>query len=402
MAGKTQTLKFKRTVSAPAKEVYRLFTNSTGLREWLCNAAQADAHKGGRIHLWWNEGYYTTGEYTALAPNKKVAFTWRGRTDPDKTQVQVSLAEKKGKTTLTLTHTAGTGKAWAKAVEEFTHGWEMFLENLQSVLETGHDLRFTLRPMMGINFDEFNAEIAAQLGVPVSEGIRLSGVVEGMGAHEAGLQKGDVVVSIGGRKTTNWPALAGALQEHRAGDVVKVVFYRGGEKKTLPMKLSARRLPEVPDSAEALADAARKMYAELDAELAQCFAGVTEEAAANRPAPEEWSAKDVLCHLIAGERDSHSWIVDLIGSQERWADDWPGNLQVRHAGPLAAYPTAALLLEELRRNEMETVAMLAALPAEFVARKGSFWRLAYGVIQTPEHTREHAPQIRAAIASARK
>jgi uncharacterized protein YndB with AHSA1/START domain len=402
MAGKTQTLRFKRTVSAPAAEVYLAFTNSTALREWLCNAATVDARKDGRIHLWWNGGYYTTGEYTALAPNKKVAFTWRGKTEPDKTQVQVSLAEKNGKTTLTLTHTAGTGKAWAKAVEEFARGWEMFLENLQSVLETGQDLRLTRRPMLGIMVGVFNAEVAARLGVPVREGVLLDNTVEGMGAHAAGLQKGDVIVSIGGRKTSNSPALANAVQPHRAGETVKVVLYRGGEKVTLPMTLSPRQLPEVPATAKELSEAVRRLYDQIDTDLAKAFVGVSEAEAGHPPAPNEWSAKNVVCHLIEGERYTHQWIVELVGGYESQADDWPGNLTLGHEGLLAAYPSVPLLLEELHRQEVETVAMLAKLPDDFVARKRSYWRLGTGLLQPMEHVRGHIEQIQAAIASARR
>jgi uncharacterized protein YndB with AHSA1/START domain len=40
---KTQTLKFKRTISASPAEVFRAFTHPTALRDWLSNAAQADA-----------------------------------------------------------------------------------------------------------------------------------------------------------------------------------------------------------------------------------------------------------------------------------------------------------------------------------------------------------------------
>jgi len=403
MPSKTQTLKFKRTVNAPPAEVYRMFTNSTALREWLCDAAQTDPHKGGRVHLWWNSGYYTTGEFTVLSPDKKVAFTWSGRGEPDATQVQVSLTGKNGGTALTLTHAGfGSGKTWSKSVQEFTRGWEKNLENLQSVLETGQDLRFTLRPMLGVNIGEFNAEIAAKLGVPVSEGIRLDGVGEGMGAHAAGLQKNDVLVGFGGKKVTGWPSLVSVLQTRRASDKVPVVFYRGKEKKTVTMELSRRPLPEVPSTADALAEAVRKMYAGLDAELAQCFEGVSEEDASRRPAPGEWSAKETVAHLIIGERDTHAWIADLIGSQERWSDDGSGNILVRHGATAAVYSTIPALLEELQRNEAETVAMLAALPAEFVARKGSYWRLGYSLLSLADHTREHFAQIRAAIVAARK
>jgi hypothetical protein len=263
-------------------------------------------------------------------------------------------------------------------------------------------LRFTLRPLLGIQLGEFNPEVAARLGVPVTEGVRLDGLVEGLGAHAAGLQKDDVIVGLGRKKVTGWPALAVALLSYRAGDTVPVVFYRGPDKKTMTMELSRRPMPEVPPAAEALAAAVRKVYDELDAELAACFAGVSEAEAAHRPAPSEWSAQETVAHLVVGERDTHAWIADLISSEERWSDGFAGNVPARHSGLLAAFQTTPMLLEELRRNETETVAMVAALPPEFVTHKGSYWRLGYSLLQTLDHTREHFAQIRAAIASARK
>lgn len=401
MSGRSQTLTFKRAIDAPLSEVYRMFTHSTALREWLCDAAQADPRKGGRMYLWWNSGYYVAGEYTSLAPNKKVVFTWRGSSDPDATHVQVSLNQRKDGTVVTLSHLGvGSGKAWAATVAGFNHEWQKNLENLKSVMETGHDLRFTLRPMLGINVGQFDAEIAARMGVPVKDGILLDGVVETMGAYAAGLRKGDVVVNLGGKKLTGWPSLTNALQGHRAGDQVKVVYYRGHDKNTVTMELSKRPLPDMPSTAEGLAGALRKRYADCDAQLAACFDGVGEEEASHEPGPDEWSAKDVLCHLIAGERDTHSWIVNLIGGEEAWWDNWAGNLGYRHAGILSAFASAPELLEELRRNECETVGIVAAMPPQFVARKSSLWRVAYSLLQAPDHTQEHLDQIRAAIASA--
>jgi hypothetical protein len=59
------------------------------------------------------------------------------------------------------------------------------------------------------------------------------------------------------------------------------------------------------------------------------------------------------------------------------------------------------LLEELRHNESETVAMLAALPDDFVNRKRSYWRMANSIAQGAGHVDDHARQIEAAVAAAR-
>jgi uncharacterized protein YndB with AHSA1/START domain len=398
-------LKFEQTVNAPASQVYRAFTRATALREWFCDAALADARLRGRVYFWWNSDYYACGEFTALTPDESLAFTWHGRNEPATTQVQVLLEAEGEATRVTVTHAgAGSDKAWAETVKQFERGWEVGLENLKSVLETGQDLRYIRRPMLGITISEFNAEIAAKLGVPVTEGIRLEDVVEGMGAQAAGLQQDDVIVGIGGAEVTGWPTLSRALQAHRAGDNVEVVFYRGSEKKSVTMELSRRPLPEVPATPEALAEAVRQVYAELDAELTQFFDGVSEAEASYRPAPDEWSAKETLAHLVVGERELHAWLADLLNDDERWSDHFenPTNVLARLKATLAAFPALPALLEELKRHETETIAMLAALPPEFVAHKGSYLRLGYNLLEIPGyHTRTHLEQMRAAVAAAR-
>jgi uncharacterized protein YndB with AHSA1/START domain len=400
-----ETLKFERTVDAPPFQVYRAFTRGTAFREWFCDVALADARSGGRLYFWWNTGYYASGEFTDLTVNERVAFTWHGRDEPATTHVQVVLEPHDAGTRCIITHSGiGSGEEWAETAKQFERGWEVGLENIQSVLETGQDLRYVRRPMLGITVGEFNAEIASELGVPVTEAIRLDGVVEGMGAAAAGLQKDDVIVGIGGAEVTTWPTLSSALQPHRAGDHVKVVFYRGAEKKSVSMELSGRPLPEVPPTPEALAAAVRQFYDELDAELTAFLEGLSAEEALFRAAPDEWNVKQTLAHLIVGERGFQGWLADLINDDEPVYDRWENSTTVpaRLKATLEAYPTPSVLMEELKRGEAETLSMLAALPPEFVARRGSYTRLGYYLLEMPGfHTRQHLDQMRTTVEAAR-
>ena len=111
MAAQTQTLKFKRMVNAPPAEVYRAFTHATALRDWFCNAAQADPRKGGRLYLWWDGGHSVSGEFTAAEPGKKVAFTWGGSREPGVTRVTASFAPRNGGTVVTVKHGGEIGRA---------------------------------------------------------------------------------------------------------------------------------------------------------------------------------------------------------------------------------------------------------------------------------------------------
>jgi uncharacterized protein YndB with AHSA1/START domain len=403
MSLETQTLKFEQRVEAPASQVYRAFTNGTALREWFCDVSTVDPKPGGRFYVYWNAGFYAAGEYTQIQPDEKVAFSFNGRGYPVSTLVRVLVVPQNGGTLVTLEQSGvGQDEAWANIVEEIKRGWEGSLENLASVLETGIDLRFVRRPMLGITTSDFNAEIAEKHGIPVREGIRLDDLVEGMGAKSAGLQSGDVIVEIAGRSVTDWGSLSAALQVHHAGDTVKVIFYRGGEKKKLDMKLSGRPLPEIVWEPEALAEEARKEYAQIETELERLFEGMSEEQAAFRPTPGDWSAKDTLAHLIHSERGWQQWVGEMVGGHQPFYDDWGGNIRARNAATLAAFPTLAELIAELKRLHRESTALLANLPADFVARKGTYWFLAYSVLEDPYHFYSHLEQMRAAIEAAPK
>jgi len=398
----TRTLTFERKIQASPAELYRAFSNATALREWLSDVATTAPREGGHFYLAWNDGYYTSGEFTALAPGEEVAFTWHGRDEPGSSIVRASLAVEDGGTRVLVEHAGlGAGEAWSETVEALERAWPFSLDNLASVTETGEDLRFTRRPMLGITISDFNAEVAAQLGVPVPEGIRIDGAVSGMGAEAAGLQADDVIVGMAGREITGWATLTDALAAKQAGDTVDVVFYRGPEKHTVEMTLSGRPIPEIPETAQALAEAARERHAEIESELEEFFEDVGDAEAGFKPSSDAWSAKETLAHLIHNERGWQSWVSDLIGGHEPWYEDWGGNPHARVVATVTAYPTVEALQEELKRHHAETAALIANLPSEFIDRKGSYWRLAYNLLEAPYHHRTHLQQMQEAVDAAR-
>lgn len=397
-----QSLSFSQFVNAPPEQVFYACTNASALREWLCDASQAVPRPGGRLYLWWNSGYYVAGEFTAVEPDQKVAFTWQGRGEPGRTGVEITLQAQSAGTLVKLEHRGlDTGSEWDQARREIQQGWESGLENLASVLETGQDLRFVRRPMLGIFIGEFNPELAERLKVPVAQGIRLEGTVEGMGAAACGLQKDDVIISMAGRTIQDNSSLPPALQGRRAGDVVEVQFYRGPAKHSAQMTLSGRPLPDIPATAAELADAVGKLYEAEFTELSGLFTGVTDAEASRPPEPGEWSAKEVLAHLIIGERGWGDFMAELIAGQERWYDDTVGNSHEQTRSIVTAFPTAQALLDELKCSQAATLAFINDLPPALVARKGSYWRLAFGLLSPPSHTVTHVDQIRRAIQPAR-
>ena len=394
---------FNQYIAASPALVFRAFTNSTMLREWLCEVATVSPRPGGRIYLNWVSGYSTSGEYTQIEPERLVAFTWQGRGEPKPTQVLVTIRPSKKGARLRLVHRGlGRGSAWNTTAVEFEKGWRTGLENLAHVLEHGPDLRVVRRPMLGVGIGGFDAEVAKRLGVPVTQGLHLDTVVEGLGAQAAGLQKDDVIIGLDGDPITDFPSLASVVTRHQAGDQVEVLFYRGAEKKTTQMTFSKRPLPEVPAAPAQLAEEVGRHNAEMMVRLEEFLAGISEAEASFNPAPTEWSIKGVLAHLVQGERAWQQALADMIGGHEPYYDDFGGNLQAWIDATLAAYPTVAELVAEMKRHQLETRLILANLPAECIARKSTYWRVGTQALQAPFHFDIHLEQMQAALEAARK
>jgi len=398
----SETLSFKQLVKTSPENAYRAFTNATELRGWLCNVATVVPRPGGRLYMWWNSGYYTSGEFRITEPGKKAAFSWFGKGDPAASDVEVTFLAQDSGTLVTVDHSGlGSGEEWSESKIEIKKGWERALGNLASVIETGEDIRFISRPMLGIVLDEFNEQIAKKLGLPNSEGIRLCETVEGMGAQAAGLKENDVLISMEGMPTIDSDTLNKALNAHSAGDTVEVSFYRGGEKQSVIMTLSGRPIPGIPPTAQGLADAVAVLYKDIETMLDEFLAGVSEEEASFKPSPSEWSIKGNLAHFIQGERFFQQYIAELVSGYERFADDYGGNVDGLIEAIIAAYPTTQEMVHEYKRNMADTLYFLANLPEEFVAKKGLYWQLAYGLLQDPFHFNSHLAQMQAALKATR-
>jgi uncharacterized protein YndB with AHSA1/START domain len=390
-------------VRASLKLAYRAFTNSTSLREWLCDVATVDPRPRGRIYLWWRGDFYSGGHYLELEENRLVRFRWLSNIDPAPTEIVVTFAEKDGGALVRMDHTVPDDPAWAKMAENFRQEWQDSLENLKSVLETGLDLRIANRPMLGIIPGDFTKEQAEALGIPVHEGMRLDGVVEGMGAHKAGLQKNDVLVEMNGKPIkADANSLPTAIAGKKGGDDIQVVFYRGSERKTVTMTLTKRPMPEVPSDPAELAKQARAIYEAAFPSLEACFAGFSDEAARARPQPDEWSALEVVAHLLHGERFNQWYLSALVDGYEPVSDGFGSNVNAYNQATVATYPTIAEMLLAYRRSFEETLAFVERLPADFAANKGSYYRFGSGLLQPNFHLNAHLQQIREALAAARQ
>lgn len=398
---------FKKNIKAPISLIYEAFTSATALREWLCDVSTTYPDEGGRIYLAWHRGYFASGHFVELIPNRKIVFSWIGKEEPDWTRVEVTLTplEDEEGALVTLHHTGvGNDAAWEKAREEITQGWQMGLDNLKATLEEGRDLRITDRPLIGIYPEDvasLTASTKEKLGIPVNEGVLVTDVVPGFGAEIAGIRSNDVIVAIEGQKVDRIRTLGVIIDQYAPGDQIGVEIYRGQEKMSFNVDTMAQKTEALPDSPEELAKLLEKRVTEALKALEKSLENVTEAEASYSPGPEEWSAKETIVHLIHNERDIHGWINDLVSGQERFYDEWPGERLFRIRATLTTYPQMADLMAELRRSFKETVATVAFIDPEFTQRKASYWRLGTALLGAPKHIQEHIQQIKDNVKAAR-
>ena len=86
------------------------------------------------------------------------------------------------------------------------------------------------------------AYLGVSLGVVESgqAGALIDDVTAGTGADEAGLEVGDLVISIDGAPVQDGGDLAAQVQTHQPGDTVDLVVVRDGNEMTVPVTMSER------------------------------------------------------------------------------------------------------------------------------------------------------------------
>ena len=114
------------------------------------------------------------------------------------------------------------------------------------VVANGATTRTARRLLAGIvsaKIREIPASGGAALGVilnPKSKMLELDAVNEKSGAKEAGLQKGDVILSIEGKKVKKIEDIGEILKDRKAGSSVKLIYRRNEVETTVDVRLAAR------------------------------------------------------------------------------------------------------------------------------------------------------------------
>lgn len=114
------------------------------------------------------------------------------------------------------------------------------------VVANGATTRTTRRLLAGIvsaKIREIPPAGGAALGVtlnPKSKSLEIETVSEKSGAKEAGLQKGDILLTIEGKKVKKLEDIAGIMKDRKGGSSVKVTYRRNDKVAAVDVRLASR------------------------------------------------------------------------------------------------------------------------------------------------------------------
>ena len=101
----------------------------------------------------------------------------------------------------------------------------------RKVIRDIKDFGVVQRAILGVNIEPVDDELAKDLGLKAVEGVYISRVNPNSGAEDAGIRRGDVIVSINGVKTRTIPELQEQVARFRPGNHIDVQYIRKGKRQ---------------------------------------------------------------------------------------------------------------------------------------------------------------------------
>ena len=135
-------------------------------------------------------------------------------------------------------------------------GFAIPINTAKAVLNDLMTLGRVRRPALGVRTIPISPELADEIGLPVDYGLLIVQVIPGGSADQAGLRAGteraylgntpimlggDLIIAIDGQKVSDEDDLSQIMDDHRAGDTIKITIYRGKRKMDVNVALGESR-----------------------------------------------------------------------------------------------------------------------------------------------------------------
>jgi uncharacterized protein YndB with AHSA1/START domain/uncharacterized damage-inducible protein DinB len=393
-----RSIRVSQRIDAAPEAIFRALTHPLDLAQWFSHYAWTDPRPQGEFLVRWRNGWWAQGVYGMVERPRRIELTWKGKDEPGESDLVFEIDSTGEAVEVRVTHSGfGRSGIWEQAMAEAERSWPRALDNLASVLTTGIDQRITNRPVLGIVPEALTAERAYSENINATRGLYLADVLPESGAAKAGLQRGDVITAISGLSVSDYDSLVTTLTPYEAGDRVQVKYVRGHSRDTTEVELQARPIVDIPFDPQRTVDRAQETHAAALEQLRRAVAGLSDEDASKKPAPGEWSVKEILAHLSADERAKQHWFADVIaGNTAGQFDENPTALPELVTMTMFSAPTVEALLARLEIDMSETRALFGSLRPEIVSMKGRYRAMAEALLNEV-HYRGHARQIKDTI-----
>ncbi|MFC7289190.1 Do family serine endopeptidase [Herminiimonas glaciei] len=115
---------------------------------------------------------------------------------------------------------------------------------MDAIIKNGH----VIRGYIGVEPQDITPELAESFGLKKSTGAIIAGVLKGGPADKAGMQPGDILVSVEGKAITDMADMLNQIAQLSPGTKAKVVVLRRNQENTLNITVGMR--PKAPPRAE--------------------------------------------------------------------------------------------------------------------------------------------------------
>jgi serine protease Do len=108
---------------------------------------------------------------------------------------------------------------------------------VKKVVEDLKEFGEVQRALLGVSITDVTSALAEEEGLDKVEGVYVAAVTENGAAREAGIQEGDVILSVEGEPVNSSAELQERVSRFRPGDDVKIVAKRNGDRKQFTVTL---------------------------------------------------------------------------------------------------------------------------------------------------------------------
>jgi serine protease Do len=122
-------------------------------------------------------------------------------------------------------------------------GFSIPIDQAKQVVQQAIDQPLAATGYIGVSTQTVNAAMAYQLNLKVQDGAYIIATTPHGPADSAGIQSGDVIVSVNGQSVKSAEDLGTILGNLKPGDQVPVVVNRGGQEQSFTVTLGARPMP---------------------------------------------------------------------------------------------------------------------------------------------------------------